>query len=147
MLMKLLRCLIPEFDRPLHEYDLPNHQRPRTVTPTKGPKVDEQGFAGAWKDSQHYEAVNVSLAGKKAGTALDAYDLAALADKFGPKWGSAQEQAKAQEIKRYWENGDSASEISKAKGRARGWSDRSIDPYITALYLAKAEREAQRSAK
>jgi hypothetical protein len=147
MIGKLIRAIFPEFNRPLSEYDLPSHQRPRAVAPTKGPKVDEQGFAGAWKDSQHYEAVNVSLAGKKAGTALDTYDLAALADKFGAKWGSDQEQAKAQEIKRHWEKGLSASEISKAKGHARGWSDRSIDPYIAALYQAKAEREAQRSAK
>lgn len=143
-MLKLLLRLFDFNPPPLEEYDIPTREaRTRLEQKRQKTGVDEQGFKGAWKDSQHYEAVNMNLK-KDEGAALDGWDIAALTEKLGARWKSTPAQeAKAIEIKRAWLVGKSAQQISKEHRNQTGWGDRTVDDYISAYNLAKREREGE----
>jgi tetrahydromethanopterin S-methyltransferase subunit H len=108
------------------------------VKSTGNNKTDEYGFAGEWLDNSRYEATNTQI--KKASIeGLDKYDIAYLKNS-GFNLQNPESQGKAQTIKRLWSAGHSSDQISRSMNNQRGWSPRSIDPYISAYFLADSRR-------
>lgn len=126
----------------LEEYEIdprPTKRQPK-VQEQKAEKVDEFGFKGHWKDSQHYEAVNVNQKQTKR-EGLDAFDEAYLNELVKGWAKTEQTRHRARQIKELWVNGNSAKSISKITGI--GLSERSLDPYVKAFRLADERREQE----
>jgi hypothetical protein len=126
----------------LTEYEIdprPTRRQPK-VQKQEPEKVDEFGFKGHWKDSQHYEAVNINQKQTKR-EGLDAYDETYLNELVKGWAKSEQTRHRARQIKELWVNGNSAKSISKITGI--GLSERSLDPYVKAFRLADERREQE----
>ena len=140
--MKFLKSIFAMPD--LESYEIPKNRKPETVkqAPIKN-GADEQGFKGSWKMDKGvhvYEAVNMNKTKDATGSALDQFDLVALKEK-GIDCSKADISAKAALIKKYRANEDSAQTIAKRHNGQRGWGNRTIDDYISALNAAQLERE------
>lgn len=139
-ILPLFRFEMPE----LNEYaipDRPTKQAPVLQREAKS-KVDKFGFAGAWKDSQHYEAVNVNVKGEQGTKDLDRYDAAHLSDHpaIGDKWKKTEAaQHSTRQIKELWSEGKSAKDISKILPM----SERKLDDYVKAFNNADNRREQE----
>lgn len=127
----------------LKEYEIqerPTRKQPK-IQKQAAEKVDQFGFRGAWKDSQHYEAVNVSQTGAAKREGLDTYDEAYLNEHCKGWAKTEQTRHRSRNIKELWMEGNSAREISKIK--TIGLSERSLDPYVKAFRLADERREQE----
>ncbi len=141
--MKLIKILALLFEVPaprIDNYHLPTLAKKARVELPKEQKskTDEYGFSGEWLDNSRYEATNTQI--KKATIeGLDKYDIAYLTN-AGFNLQNPESQGKAQTIKRLWSAGHSSDQISRSMNNQRGWSPRSIDPYISAYLLADSRR-------
>lgn len=126
------------------EPNIQNYQVPVLAKKAKvevkstGNKTDEFGFAGEWVDQTRYEATNTTIK-KVTLEGLDKYDMAYLKE-VGLNIETPEGQGKAQTIKRLWSAGHSADQIEKTMKGQRGYSARSIDPYIAAYFAADSRR-------
>jgi hypothetical protein len=123
----------------LKEYEIaprPTKRQPK-VQKQEAENVDQFGFKGHWKDSQHYEAVNINQKQTKR-EGLDAYDETYLNELVKGWAKSEQTRHRARQIKELWVNGNSAKSISKITGIAL--SERSLADYIKAFYAADDRR-------
>lgn len=127
----------------MSEYEIqerPTKRQPK-IKKQQAEKVDQFGFKGHWKDSQHYEAVNVNQTGTAKREGLDSFDEAYL-NEFCKGWAKTEQtRHRSRQIKELWTEGKSAREISKIK--SIGLSERSLDPYVKAFRLADERREQE----
>ena len=127
----------------MSEYEIqerPTRKQPK-IQKQQAEKVDQFGFKGHWKDSQHYEAVNVNQTGATKREGLDGYDEAYLNEHCKGWAKTEQTRHRSRKIKELWTEGKSAREISKIK--TIGISERSLDPYVKAFRLADERREQE----
>ena len=135
----LFRFFLPD----MSEYEIqerPTKRQPK-IQKQAAEKVDQFGFKGHWKDSQHYEAVNVNQTGATKREGLDSFDEAYL-NEICKGWAKTEQtRHRSRQIKELWTEGKSAREISKTK--TIGLSERSLDPYVKAFRLADERREQE----
>ena len=146
----MIKGFLQNFAASLFNFELPNlteyaiPQRPTKQAPVlqreQKTRVDKFGFAGAWKDSQHYEATNVNVKEAQTSKIIDKYDAAHLSDhpNIGDKWKKTEAaQHATRQINELWSEGKSAKDI----GKVLKISERKLDNYVKALNDADQRRE------